>query len=212
MNCIALIPRLRYTLCEVFALKLFYSDIENIISPLEGGAKVRARSSLVRLLLKAALEDVYGLSFLPDISVKPGGKPFFASLPDVHFSLSHSDGFIMCAVSDSPVGCDIQTVRNVSEKLIRRIMGNGEAKRFEERGRRTEDFFRLWTLKESALKLYGDPGADFTALCFELDPPASETGNMLCAVYESIPDCFAAVCSEADAPPENLTEIDSRLL
>ena len=91
-------------------------------------------------------------------------------------------------------------------------MGGGEARRFEERGCRTEDFFRLWTLKESALKLYGDPGADFKALCFELDPPAAEDGSMLCAVYESIPGVFAAVCSDGAAPPEGLARIDPGLL
>ena len=46
---------------------------------------------------------------------KESGMPYFKNRPDLHFSLSHSGERAMCAVSDSPIGCDVE------------LLGNGEA-------------------------------------------------------------------------------------
>ena len=40
-------------------------------------------------LLCRALHELYGLEDLPQLSCGEHGKPYFASHPDVHFSLSH---------------------------------------------------------------------------------------------------------------------------
>ena len=41
------------------------------------------------------------------IAYGENGKPYFKNDLDFHFSLSHSGERAMCAVSDEPIGCDV---------------------------------------------------------------------------------------------------------
>jgi phosphopantetheinyl transferase len=38
------------------------------------------------------------------------GRPFFENNTDFHFCLSHSGDRAMCAVSDEPIGCDVELI------------------------------------------------------------------------------------------------------
>ena len=62
------------------------------------------------------------------------------------FSISHSGSLVACAVSDCPVGLDIERIRPVPERLGRALQP----------WERTADFWRLWTRREAALKCRGD--------------------------------------------------------
>ncbi len=77
------------------------------------------------------------------------GKPFLADHPDLHFSLSHSGGFAVCALDDAPIGVDIEQIRNIdTARLAKRLFGITEPL--------TPDaFFGLWTRHESYLKAVG---------------------------------------------------------
>lgn len=76
------------------------------------------------------------------------GKPRIADLPEFHFSISHSGSSVICAVSERPVGADLQLPRPVSRRLMSRM--------FTERELSGSDPIRLWTLKESYGKLTGE--------------------------------------------------------
>ena len=65
-------------------------------------------------LLCRALHELYGLEDLPQLSYGEHGKPYFASHPDVHFSLSHTRGAALLAVHNEPIGADIECLRPVS--------------------------------------------------------------------------------------------------
>ncbi len=69
------------------------------------------QSALARQLLARLLADRYGISPLPAITVTATGKPYFASHPGIHFSLSHCPRAVMVVISDAPVGCDIEEVQ-----------------------------------------------------------------------------------------------------
>lgn len=71
------------------------------------------------------------------------GKPLTEG---AFFSVSHSHHVVGCAVSDRPVGLDIERIRPVPERLGRAL----------EPWERTEEFWRLWTRREAALKCRGD--------------------------------------------------------
>lgn len=75
------------------------------------------------------------------------GKPMASGC---YFNISHSHGLVACAVSDVPVGIDVEKIRPVSPRLLR-ILSPAE----RESVRRDEDFFRLWTLKEALIKCQG---------------------------------------------------------
>ena len=57
----------------------------------------------------------------PVIVVEPGGKPRFRDFPEIHFSVSHTEGLVMCAVASCPVGCDVERVVPLDEDLRREI-------------------------------------------------------------------------------------------
>ena len=97
-------------------------------------------------LLNDAVEKIYGI---PSSSIikDENGKPFFEEREDIYFSLSHSGDYVMCALSNEPVGADIQKIRKMSAQMVSRI--------FTERELNEEDPISLWCLKESFVKLKG---------------------------------------------------------
>ena len=69
---------------------------------------------------------------------------------------SHSGPFALCALSDRPVGVDIQVVRPAwSPKLVDRSCTPEERSWLAALGDRPEDFAALWACKESVGKESG---------------------------------------------------------
>ncbi len=82
------------------------------------------------------------------------GKPYIAELPELHFSISHSGGFWVCAFCDTEVGLDLQEVKIAREEQVaRRFFHPSEIVWLEEHG--FDEFSRLWTYKESYVKYTG---------------------------------------------------------
>ena len=106
----------------------------------------RDGSAVVYSLLDDAFRAQFGRD-LPVIEKTPAGKPFFPGEPGIHFSLSHCATHVLCALSDSPVGVDIESPRSVSERTIRFFSSPDELSHFNP--------LELWVLKESYIKLVG---------------------------------------------------------
>ena len=83
------------------------------------------------------------------------GKPFLADYPDVHFNISHCKAGIAVAVSDQPVGIDIESYREVSDSLIRYTMNEEEQQIIRESEDPIRTFTEYWTKKEAVFKLRG---------------------------------------------------------
>lgn len=62
----------------------------------------------------------------PRIGVDPDGKPSLRDFPGIHFSIAHTDGMVMCAVSDHSVGCDVERIVPLDDDL-RKAVGSLEA-------------------------------------------------------------------------------------
>lgn len=116
----------------------------------------RRRSITAYLLLKEAMRRHYGIDGNPEFGYHDGGKPFLISHPDIHFSLSHCRVAVACAVSDSPVGIDIETIRPYKPALARYVLNDAELHEVETAARPDIAFIRLWTMKESYLKMTGE--------------------------------------------------------
>ena len=71
--------------------------------------------------------------------------------------LSHSGPLTVLAVSDEPVGVDLERIHTVSEPTVRRVFPPSFQAEMEgvEGEERDEAFTRLWTRLEAALKLDG---------------------------------------------------------
>lgn len=83
------------------------------------------------------------------------GKPFLASRPDIHFSISHCRNAIAVAVSDMPVGIDVESLRQADSALLRRTMNDDELAAISASVNPALEFTCLWTRKEAVLKLRG---------------------------------------------------------
>ena len=62
----------------------------------------------------------------PEFGYTAQGKPFLLARPDIHFSISHTKNAILVAISDAPIGVDIETFRSPSAALIARTMNATE--------------------------------------------------------------------------------------
>lgn len=67
-----------------------------------------------------------------------------------YISVSHSGEFALCAVSEKPVGVDIEKQRILTEKASRYILGDDKGK-YE-----NNELLRIWTVKEAFSKLTGE--------------------------------------------------------
>lgn len=108
------------------------------------------------VLLAALLAEAEGLALLPGIARFPGGKPWFPDFPQYHFNVSHSGTLGLCALSDRPVGVDIERVRPRKEGLPAYALDERELGWFRTRGENWADFYTLWTMKEARIKCTGE--------------------------------------------------------
>ena len=129
------------------------------------------------LLVKALVRD----GTLQDLSEGSGlrilttekGKPRLPDYPEVHFSLSHAGTKVLCVTGDREVGCDLEQTARAELRVAKRFFSPEEWERIEASPEPKETFTRLWTLKESYLKVIGEgllrPMNTFTVV--PEDPP-----------------------------------------
>ena len=153
-------------------VKLYVADISNLPDPLSvpetlkslpterqqrihkmQQEKSRKQSMGVGLLL----QKVLALYHMQDSQVFIGehGKPMIEGL---EFSLAHSGNLVICAVSDEPVGCDVEEIRKAPKGVAERYFSESEQaylSRFSAE-EYDKEFFRLWTKKESYVKMTGE--------------------------------------------------------
>ena len=121
-------------------------------------------------LLVQATQRYSGLGprALGELRTGPWGKPFFPQVPRLHFSLTHSGEWWLCAFSDRPLGLDLQIHRSYADpaRLARRFFHPLEDAWLARAQYR--DFFDLWCAKESWVKYTGrgffDDPADFSVV------------------------------------------------
>ena len=115
-------------------------------------APARDESLAAGLLWRYVMER-HGVDPEEPVRFLQAGKPVFARRKDLYFSLSHSRPYAMCAVSDHPVGADVQKIKPVHMSIARRL-------HFRERdwlaaqptSEQTRSFFRIWARKEAWVK------------------------------------------------------------
>ena len=118
-------------------------------------AKGLTARSQARDLLALAAAEHWGLSPLPQIARREGGKPYFPKHEGRHFNLSHSGDRALCALDGAPVGVDIQLVKEWRPSLPRRVCSPDELAWLEERSDLWSAFALLWALKEARAKESG---------------------------------------------------------
>ena len=85
------------------------------------------------------------------ILTQESGKPYFFENP-VHFNCSHGKELVAVAISSSPVGVDLESVKDKRQNIIDKyFVGKEKVKGIESE----KAFYEVWTKKESYLKRQG---------------------------------------------------------
>ncbi len=170
------------------------------LSPRRRQTLARLRSAEQQAQSVGAGLLLYRLFGPADYIYGPHGKP---TLRDAraHFSLSHSGHWVVCAVSDSPVGVDIQPPSLPRPALLRRCFTQEERAYSGESPAR---FARLWSMKEAYLKLSGagrSAGAQSVALALPPAPGFDASAGVHWA-FPAFADCPAAIslCQQEKHP------------
>ena len=104
-----------------------------------------------------------------NVIIGKNGKP---ECEGVYFNLSHSVDMVLCAVSDAPVGCDIEKVTDAPMEVAERYFSENERRYIADATNSADSdrrFFRLWTMKESYMKMTGE-GMSLSPDRLETDP------------------------------------------
>lgn len=96
---------------------------------------------------------LYTLHPTPIFLYNDYGAPYIEGGP--YFSISHCKTAIAVAVSENPIGIDIEAIRTFSPELMRKTMSPAEQQRITSSATPDQEFIRLWTQKEALLKLQG---------------------------------------------------------
>lgn len=85
------------------------------------------------------------------------GKPYIEETPEFHFNISHSHDWVICAVSSSQIGVDIEKVQLVDMDIAERFFSEEEYQDllYMPKEEQMPYFYRLWCSKESYIKYTG---------------------------------------------------------
>lgn len=147
-----------------------------------------------------------------DIYTNTNGKPLIQGLC---FNLSHSEERVLLAISDNDIGCDIEKVTKAPFNIAEHFFCTEERKYLSdmpEGEKKNRDFFRLWAIKESYIKMTGKglslPLDSFEARLQEKVGIYRENQPEPCFVREyELGEYQAAVCGEENIAvdrPENV--------
>ncbi len=206
--------------------EVFGGNLSEILSMLDKDRQKRAvlirhkqeaaRSIFAGLLLRYAyLCEGYGEDTWQQEKIGHGryGKPYIIKKTKFHYSLSHSGEWVFCAVDNSPIGADIQELRPWKLSMAERFFAKSEYEWLAAFGadcdrEQTKLFYKMWTAKESCVKLTGRGiGAgidqyrvnqDFTKI------NVVDSQEFPIKIYESISGYMVCVCSEGENFPDSL--------
>jgi len=181
--------------------------------------KSKKQSKAAGMLLAYALKKCFGIEEKNVYYAETErGKPYIPQYPDVHFSVTHTDGLCAVAVSDMPVGVDaeIRDKRRSEEiyALCKRFFSEFERRSYgldddtkELDTERIKGFYRIWTAKESFAKCTGEGLAE---ALHKIEIPFFEEkllcDNLLITSFESELHTVTLCAYRDDAvKPENIT-------
>lgn len=125
-----------------------------------------------RSILAHLLKQHYQIAKLPAIVIGQNSRPIFADkeLPD--FNISHSRHCVAVAIaSEGKVGVDIELTRERTNYLAiaQTFFSDIENLWLNKQTNKLDSFWQLWTLKESALKLYAKGVWQMKSMNIDLD-------------------------------------------
>lgn len=129
-----------------------YEDIKEHFTG-SGRISQRKESLVGRIMLHKVLGELSAGEYT--VRYNEEEKPTLICDKNLYFNISHSGEYVVLAVSDEEVGCDIQEIRPYNPKVAVRHYCENEKCLIEESENPDSVFIRFWALKESILKFTG---------------------------------------------------------
>lgn len=198
--------------------EIFYTNINNIsLSELNlRRVPTYRRDKIQRLSHKSDKLRSLGAGllmekFIGDKPVKIGdyGKPYCEN--GKYFNLSHSGDYVIFAVGDDAVGCDIEREKPADfERLGKIVFHENEIKILKKAKNKQDYFYKLWTRKEAFIKCLGE-GFHFktTSLDFSLMPDSFEYNDCTYFFKEYMLSGFKIMlCGKKNDFPKDIVEVN----
>lgn len=142
---------------ELFYFMLQFVQKEKQECILRQRIKQNADNMLIgEILAKILIKKTFGIDIAKQkFHYTEYGKPYILNYPNVQFNISHSGEYVVCVISDKPVGIDIQKIDEYKLDVAKRVCNEKELLEIENSSDRASEFTKLWTQKEAVLKMYG---------------------------------------------------------
>lgn len=158
----------------------------------------RKQSLGAGLLLQTVLFR-YGKN-MDELRYGANGKP---EIDGIYFNLSHSHDMVVCAVSERLVGCDVEKIREMKMPVAMRFFTQDEIQHIKEAKDQEAEFFRIWTIKESYMKMTGEGlklGLENIEVEFDEGVHIFHHGQCDCYIKEYTLEGYRlSVCAKEDA-------------
>ena len=125
-----------------------------------------------------------------------------------NFSISHTNNTIVFISNELPIGIDIEKISKGNLSLSKRFFTSNEYEHLKNSGNLDIDFFKIWTMKESYIKMLGT-GLYTSLSSFDIFKPSNNYKyyNILYGKY-SISVCY----QEKDIQPIELVPIEYNII
>lgn len=130
----------------------------------------KIRSLFAEVLVRYGLKKHFGMEKV-SIETNKYGKPELRERKDIHYNVSHSGDWVICAFSLFPVGVDVEIEKEHNLDIAKRFFDKREYETLRECESPKELFISYWTLKESYVKAEGKGmQIPFDTFSFDISP------------------------------------------
>ena len=179
----------------------------------------RKRGLIGILLAEYAISKAFGIN--PDemrFEKNKYGKPHVAGKHGVHYNISHSGDYVVCAVGSMPVGIDVQEIKGGNLDIADRFFSKEEKEALaleSSEDAKRKLFYDIWSLKEAYIKCIGMglsmPLEDFGVVQrdgeYELIVKGERDEGYHFKKYDMPGSYSLCVCSKEDSFPTEYTEL-----
>lgn len=102
-----------------------------------------------RALLQLTPYKAYNILYLSN------GQPYLDNC-NKYISISHTKSMVAIAISDSPIGIDIERFRTINKNLGNYYLSKNDFNQYVNEENYNEELLNLWTVKEAAYKCYSN--------------------------------------------------------
>lgn len=161
--------------------------------------KKRKQSIIGELLLKKLIEENYNINYnILEFKTNKNGKQFITNF-NIHHNISHSNDYVITAISENKIGVDIEKIRKTNIRTIYQFATLNERNYILSNNENIEKrLFEIYTLKEAYFKMKGTNLNSIKNIEFTIDK-----SNILCSdnkiqakLIDILPNYIIAICEE----------------